>query len=1037
MSASHSDKPDRNMEEPAKGPSYLYNLPKWSLKNPTMVLLATTVFVIWGIANYFTVSRRESPEIKISVALVITLYPGASAQTVEERVTNKLEADIETMDNIHTIHSVTRQNISLLIVEMNYEVDAPMEWQKLRSTVAETKASLPEEIIGPDVWDKFGDTTGMIFTLKGERATVLGDLAEELKDEVRRVASVGDVSIFGDIPEAIYIEGTRANMAHHGINPYRLAQVMRVQNARIPGGSIQTDRYQFRVEPTGAFRSVADIENTIIDVSETTGQPLHVRDMFTVRRALQSPVDTKVLKDGHTAVALGVMMKRGFNIVTMGRELRQVLDRFRTRLPPGVFVEIVHDSPRQVNSQINKFMTTLLEGVAIVILVMAIFVGIRSASISAVAIPLSVLIGLAAMPMLSIDLEMVSITAFVVSLGMLVDDSIIVVDAVDIKLREGLSPYEAAWRGTRELTAPVVSGTLATVVAFLPMLLLTRETGAYVRSLPLLVSVSLLGSLLLSQTVTPLMAWKMLKRPPANGKSIEEGRTAVFYKKILKGCLRFKWLVVSSSLLALIGSGFLLKHVGFSFFPDADRDQFTVDIWLKEGSSIAETERIARQADALLRQDEDVSETVVYIGRGGPRFYITVKPEFQKTNYAQIMVNTREANLTHSAVDRFNQMAKSRFPGARVFAKKLIMGRPIESPVAFRIVGPDLGVLRGISTKVQDILRSVEGAFEIRDDTGPDVPSLKVDIDTERASRVGVSNTDVALSFLAAYQGFELTRFTQGDKDLPVLLRLTDDERSIQEDLSELPIASSATSAKVPLGNIATVEPQWGPGVIRHVDGRRAITVMAWNRNRLADDVVRDTWAKIQKLELEPGYRIDIAGEKEEMDRAFRELLVVFGVILAALIGLLVLQFGTLKCAFLVLLAVPFSVIGASVGLYVGGYSFSFAAFLGLVSLAGIVIKDSVVLVDCVERTRAQGFPLEESLIKAGVYRIRPILLTTVTTIGGLFPLALFGGVMFKPMANAMIGGMSLATVLTLIVIPIFYSIIIRNKKDTGNSDAP
>ncbi|MCP4676719.1 MAG: efflux RND transporter permease subunit [Deltaproteobacteria bacterium] len=1007
------------------GQRFTFNLPRWSLRKPTVIILVTVFFVVWGIYSYFNISRREDPEIKIAAAMVITIYPGASAEKVEEQVTRKLEEEIEEMDKIHKISSTTRENISVIFVEVDFDADTDMEWQKLRAVVAEVRPNLPETVIGPDVWDKFGDTTGMIISLKGAESTVLANLADELKAELRSVRSAGDVSIYGKIPEVVYVEGTRAEMSRYGITTVRLSKALEMNNLRIPGGTILTDRFQFRVEPTGAYQSVKDIEDTVIDVSEKTGQPIHVKDLFKVRRASKSPPDTKVLKDGEIAVAVGVMMKRGFNIVEMGRDIRQVLDRFRVRLPRSVSMEVTHDSPRHVNEQINDFMTNLLEGIAIVIVCMALFVGWRSASISAVAIPLSVLIALALMPVLDIDLEMVSIAAFIVSLGMLVDDSILVVDAVDIKLREGLSPREAAWRGTSELAAPVVAGTVGTVIAFLPMLLMTRETGAYVRSLPIVVSIALLASLVLCQTVTPLIAQLVMKRPKKLV-PIDKGWVARVYRRAMTACLRRGWIVALVSVLALGGAGVLFKIAGFSFFPDAERDQFTVEIWLKEGSTLAETERVARLADQQLRKDSDVASTLVYIGGAVPRFYITVKPEFQKKNYAQIMVNTVRPDVTPRVIDRFNGNAHGRYPGARVFAKKLVMGMPIEAPVAFRIVGPDFEIMNRISAEIQDILRATPGAYQVRDNVGPDVPSLKIDVDQERASRVGVTNTDVAIAFLATYQGFELTRFNMGDEEIPVILRLADEERSIDQDLNEIPVASNITGEKVPLGNIASIEPQWGPGVIKHYNGRRALTVLAWNRDRLANSIVEEAMVKIKKIRLEPGYHVEIAGEKEEMDRAFKELLIIFGVIIISLIGLLVIQLGTIKKAIIVLLAVPLSVVGASLGLFFGGYSFSFPVFLGIVSLAGIVIKDSVVFVDFVERARARGLPIKESLVQAGVYRIRPIILTTVTTIGGLLPLALFGGVLFEPMAWTMIAGLTLATVLTLVVIPIYYFLLVR-----------
>jgi multidrug efflux pump subunit AcrB len=482
--------------------------------------------------------------------------------------------------------------------------------------------------------------------------------------------------------------------------------------------------------------------------------------------------------------------------------------------------------------------------------------------------------------------------------------------------------------------------------------------------------------------------------------------------------------VVLASLAALGVAGLLLARAGFSFFPEAERDQFTVDIWLKEGSSIEATERVARAADAALRADPEVASSLVYVGKGGPRFYITVVPEFQTANYAQIMVNTRTAEATPRVIERFNARARTAYPGARVFARKLIMGMPIEAPVALRVSGPDLDVLRRISQELQQVLRRVPGADQVRDNVGEDIPSLRLEVDDERAARVGITNTDVALTFLSSHQGMELTRFADGDREVPVVLRLRDSERTVGSDLWQLPVASSLTGEKVPLGSVATVVPQWGPGVIRRFQSQRALTVLAWNQGRLANDIVREAWPAVSSLRLPPGYRIEAAGEKEELDRAFRELLLVFGVILGVLVLLLTLQLGSLRRVAVVLVAVPLSLVGAALGLALGGYSFSFMAFLGVLALCGMVIKNGVVWVEFVDSALRRGCSLEESVVEAGIFRLRPILLTASTTLGGLLPLALFGGVLFEPMAWVMIAGLAFATLLALVVVPVFYTLL-------------
>ena len=999
------------------------SIPRWSLENPAVVFLVMALFGAWGLYNYTGMSRREDPEIKVALALVITIYPGAGADKVEEQVTKKLEDAIESMSDLKSVQSTSRPNLSVVFVQVTYGTDTDMAWQKLRSRVAEAKAGMPSTVVGPQIWDSFGDTTGMIVAFTGRDPTQLAGLAKDLRAELRSVEPVGEMKLYGERPEVVYLEGKRSDMARAGVGPYQMAQALTLHNLRIPGGAIQTPRYQYRVEPTGEYGSLDAIASTILDVSTETGQPLHVRDLFSVRRAVKEPAETEMLVDGDTAVALGIVMKRGYNIVEMGEKVRAALAGFEKRIPPGVRMEVVHDSPRQVDRQIAAFMRNLLEGIAIVVIVMALAMGLKSAAISATAIPLSVLIALSFMPSLRIDLEMVSIASFIVVLGMLVDDSIVVADNIDRKLREGLPPHEAAARGADELFRPILVGTLATIISFMPMLLLQEEVGAYIRALPLVVSLSLLGSLFVATSVTPNMAkWMLRVRPRKAAVPYTETRVARIYTAFMRRVLRRGALVVIGA-AALFGlSLYLFVSVGFSFFPDAERDQAYVDVWLPEGAATAETERIARRAEEFLHRDPDVASTVVYVGEGGPRFYITVMPEFQTSNYAQIMINTRSSKATPGVVARFNAAARAGFPGARVSAHQLIMGFPVAAPVEFRIVGDDVAQLKRLGGRVQEILRGTPGAKQVRDDLGPDVPSLKVEVDPERANRVGVTNTDVALAFLSSYEGFELTRFSDGDDEVPIVLRLDAAERSVDRDLAHLPVTSMVTGAKVPLGGFAGVAPAFSPGVIKRWNNQRALKVQAWTDGRLPNDIVLDALPRIRALPLPPGYRIDVAGEKEELDKTFKRLVIIFGVIIAGLVGVLILQLKTFRRTLIVMLSVPLSSIGAAIALKLGGYSFSFMAFLGVISLAGLAIRNTVVWIEFVEHARDAGMAMEDAVVRAGIFRLRPIMLTAIAAVGGLVPLALFGGALFEPMAWAIIVGLSLVTVFTLIVIPVCYA---------------
>ncbi len=1007
------------------------NIPRWSIERPALVLLCTLAVAIWGVVNYFDISRREDPEIKIPTALVISMLPGASAEEVEREVTAPIERAVASLQSLDHQKSQSLANLSVVWVTIDYEADADMEWQKLRSKIQSIAGTLPSTVVGPRVWDSFGDTSAMIVLLQGADPITLKPYAESLRDELLTVPSIAEIDILGEQKEVIWIEGSVEAFQAYELHPLKLATILKARNLQIPAGRIRTQNGILRVETSGKYQALSEIEQTIIDLNKETGQPTYLGDVFKVRRGVEEPLQTALMHNDMPVMALSMTMKKNFNVVTLGRDVEKKLRQFKKRLPQGITVEVVHDSPKQVTNEINNFMNNLFQGLLVVVVCMALLLGLRPALLSAVSIPLSVLYALTLMPIMDVALEKVSIAAFIIALGMLVDNSIIVIDNIDVKMRQGCSRREAAWRGCQELIGPVIIGTLATVVAFFPMLLLTGTIGAYVRSLPLVVGVSLLGSLIFSVTFTPVVAEYVMPQPKEKKKEeAKEGRIARFYRWTISLCLRLRWLVILGFGAAIAGTVGLVLYLGLSFFPMANRDQFTVDIWLKEGSAVEETEQLAREVDQFVRQDPDVRSTLVHVGKGGPRFYITLKPEFQQSNYAQIMVTTKSAQKTEDTVQRIDQALKRKFAGARIFTKQLIMGIPVDAPIEIRLSGPDLDILKNLSEQIQEILRNTPGTENVRDSFGRAVPSLKVEVNTDRANRLGVSNSEVALAFLSSFEGFELTKVQEGDIEIPVKIRLNDHERMLGDQLLELPVPSSITQEHVPLGSIATIEPSWEPGVIEHRQSKRILTILAQNKGRLADQILNEVLPKIEQIALPEGYEIEVGGERESMSKAFGELIKVFFIIVAAITLLLLFQFGGLRETIIILISVPQAIIGAMIGLLCGGYSISFMAFLGVVSLAGMVIKNAVVWMEFVIDARKEGLSIREAVIEAGIKRLRPILLTSVTTIGGLIPLALFGGILFEPMAWSMVVGLALSTVLILILLPVFYSVFFREKKE-------
>lgn len=1003
----------------------------WSVKKPVLIWLLFAAVASWGVHNYLTISRREDPEIKVSIALVVTIWPGKGAEDIERLVTRKLEDRIEQMSSIEELRSTTRENVSLIFVDVRYDVDEQLEWQKLRNRIDEARPSLPAGVIGPRVIDDFGDVTAMVWALRSKTAEPreLKEWAELLRGRLNELRSVGKVNLIGEQEEVIYIEGPMESFSMFGFSPFVAAKMLDYHNVNVPAGYVRTPERNVRLDASGTFEVLDDLREAVLDVSRETGQPLRVRDVFTVRRGYDEPPLNKVLSNGDPAIGLDVRMQRGFNVVEMGREAKAVAEGFRSELPANIQLDLLHDQPREVDEFIGEFMRNLWEGILIVVLVMLLPMGLRNTSIAAVALPLSIAVAFAVMPLFDVILEQVAIAAFIVVIGMLVDDAIIVVDNIDVHLRRGLSPADAAVSGTEEIAIPMLTGgTLATVFAFLPLLLLTDEMGGYVRSLPLVVSIAMLASFVVAMFVTPMLALRFLKPARAEQVAAAErpSRLANAYRRALRGGLKARWLVLFLAVAAFVGAVSLIPSVGLSFFPRVDRDQFTIDLWLPEGAGTERTERTVREVEAILREEPQVKDFITYVGEGGPRFHITVIPQFNTPNYARVMVTTTDKNVTRGLVERLRVVFRERVAGAHVQPQNILLGKPVEAPIAIKIHGPDLIESRRISEHVQAILRETPGSDMVRDNLGQEVASLEVVIDQESAHMAGVSNSEVAAALVTAHEGYPVTDFRPEQKRIPVKMRATDADRRGLRGLVDLSVPSQATGEKVPLSAFATLEPRWAPGVIHHADGQRTVTVLSDVHNRLASDVLHQAWPRIQELELPRGYSVVAEGEEKERDKAFGQLLFIFAVIIVALLVMLVVQFGSLKRAAAILCSVPLAIIGAVVGLWWTNNSFSFMAFLGVVSLAGIVIKNAVLWVDHADRSLASGRSLADAVVDAGVRRFRPIMMTAATAVGGLVPLALRGGVLWEGMAWAMIFGLSLATVLTLYVIPCIFYLLFR-----------
>ncbi|MGM0597358.1 MAG: efflux RND transporter permease subunit [Myxococcota bacterium] len=1051
------------------------NLPEFSLKKPTVILLIFLGLSAWGFYSFTTISRREDPKIEISYAAIFTVYPGASAKEVEKKVTKPIEEVLETVASIEELQSESKNNVSIIMLKVDYNSDFSQQWDLIRARINSIKNELPSSIQGPTVIDDFGDVISMIVSIHGDAVEpdVLKEVSEDLKSQILRLESVGKVELEGEYKKEINIAGELNDFLYYDFGPISAQKLLSAQNMGVPGGILHGKQKNYRILPPVEYNYLNELKKQIFSVSDKTGEPLRLEDVFEIKEEYSEPQEVYIRTEGRRSMILNISMKSGYDVTDMGVKVREALADFRHRLPEGVEMTLVHDQPAHVDKNLGNFLSNLYQSVLFVALAMVLLLGIGSSLLVALGLPLAILVSLSLMPIFGVDLERASVAAFIIALGMLVDNSIIVIDHIHLLIEKGTSLKTACIRGAQDLIYPILGGTIASILAFFPMLLLPDEMGAYLRSLPWVLTFSLGASFFIAVCFTPILAYYFLRFSRKGKKALKKERdleiainkavlseengeepdrkeqeehlenlareeehvgeietksfVGRFYKKLMSGSLKMWPLVIILAAASFGGSLYLFRHLGLSFFPMAERDQFVVDIWTPEGSSISNTRKISEKVEKIIRSKKGVKSTLTVVGKGLPRFMITHMPQLNSFNFAQILVNTDSSDITPELVKKLEKELKH-IPGARIVVKQMLLGIAIKSPVALKVSGDSISELRKISSKIQNILEQDSGIKSVRDNFGSESLAYRVMIDEEKALKMGITRLDTALALLTAVNGFPVTIWRAQDDPMSVNLKLKDGIIEHPEDLLKMAVKSQAIESTVLLSTFAELQPSWEIGKIHRNRNQRAIIVRGYTKDGvLANDVLKRTLPKIRKLNLPAGYNLEVEGEEKERKKTFKDLTIVFAVTIFALFFVLAMQFGTLRQALVILGAVPLALVGGVLGLYFTGNSFGFTAFIGIIALAGIVIKNAVVWVEFVETSVKHGMEYKKAVVNAGLARLRPILLTAATTIGGLVPLALWGGVMWAPMAWTMIFGLGLSTLLTLIVVPVLYYLIIKH----------
>ena len=1006
-----------------------------ALRYPQVTLVLSAMLVAAGLYSLLTMPRREDPKITIHVGIVAAVYPGATAAEVEDQVTRKIEERLFRFAEVRRdkTYSTTRNGMVVINVELDKSIkDTGEFWSKLRLDMAQLKATaLPSGVLGPVVDSDFGDTVAVLIAVHGGNYGPgdLKDYAQTVETALRALPAVSKIKRIGDQKEEIDIATSSERLAQYGVNPMNVMGALQGRNTVQFAGRVPAGENKVPIESGGRFQTEDQIRQVMVDVSPT-GQPVYIGDVANVERVYKDPTEYVRFNNEQT-ILLSVEMHEGNNIVDFGNTLRTTLKNVEATLPPDLKLDMVADQPKVVSERIGDFFREFGIAIVAVILVTMLLLPLRVALVSAIAIPVSVAMTFGALNAYGIELQQVSIASLIIVLGMVVDNAIVIVDNYVGLLDKKVPVDEAAERCATEMAVPVLTATLAIIAAFAPLLMLTGAMGEFIRSLPITVAISLTTSFVVAMLLTPLMARFFIRQGLVDHAQADSGTERKltpldhmqrYYNIIITWAMRNKRTVLVSSVLAVAAGVGILLLVPQLLFPLAERNQFVMDVWLPEGTKIETTDATVRRIETVLRQEPLIESYASFLGASAPRFYYNVNPQLPAANYAQILVNTRKVKGTPQLVAELRQRLPDVAPEAKVFVKDLQQGQILEAPVEVRIVGDDIATLETLGNQAEEILRHTPGATYIHTDWHEDAWQVGINVREEVANRMGLTNGVIAQQLAVGFEGAPVTTFWEGDRGVDVVLRLDPAERQSFQNVTDTYVMSPVTGARVPLAAVATLTSEWQPGRIVRRNGVRTLTVRAFPSGRhLASEILSDARKQLDHMVLPPGYHIEYGGEYQNQQEAFGEMRTALLTSLLLIFLILLFQFRTLVDPLIVMAAFPLALPGAALGLMITHNTFGFTAFIGIISVGGLVVRNSIILIDYIHERMKNGVELEQAALEAGERRLRPIFLTSAAAAVGVIPMILSGSSLWSPMASVIAFGLLGSMFFTLVAIPVLF----------------
>lgn len=1015
------------------------NITQLAITNNRVTIILVTLLVMYGIASYFSLPKAQDPGFIIRAAQITTNFPGASPKRIEDLITDKIEEAIQKMPEIDFITSQSQTGISVVTAnyQERYKNMRPL-FDELRRKIEDIEGDLPDGIQGPFVNDDFGDVYGIVYGLTGDGFSYaeLEDISEEIKDELLTIDDVAKVQIQGAQKEVIYVEYHNARLTELGLSPQQLSSDLASLNIISSGGSVRIGTDRITLEPSGNIESIEDLKRTVIQLPNNYGI-IYLEDIATVYRDYEDPARQITRISGKPAIIISISMREGGNIVKLGNVLDAEMPFIEAQFPHGIQLQKIYNQPDYVIRDVSKFMGNLGQAIVIIISVLLVFLGLRVGLLIATMVPIVVVLSFFVMSVFGITINQVSLAALIIALGLLVDNAIVVAEGVLVKKVQGIKVKDAAIEVCKELYLPLLISSLTTAAAFLPIFLAESAVGEYTADIFKVVSIALFISWLLAMTFLPLVTIAFLRGTTSKPQN-KEGLLVAGYERLLRTTMnhRMIFIIIVCALfyVAIQGLGFVPKV----FMPPRTDAIINAKFNMPLGTDIETTSTVVTDIEQYFIDNHVVEpgnagilSWVTFIGQGVPRYTLTVTPDPRDARIAQMIINTNSHLDIPTIIEQTQQHLRTLHPDLEVKMKKLENGTPIDYPIEVRINGKEVEKLYEITAKLKNQLLSIPGVAHVVDDWGLQAKKLLVTVDQNRARRAGVTSDDVAVSLRAGLSGIQLTEFREEDELIPITLRSVSSDRKDLAKLDGMTVYSQGSGSSVPLKQVADVKLAWEPPIIYRRDRQKTITVSVQLTPGVTATSVNQAlrpWLQEQAQDWPRGYSFEEGGEAEtsgDANQAIADKLPIAGMLIVLL---LVGQFNSLRKTTIILATIPLGLIGVTVGLLLGNVTFGFMTILGVISLAGIVINNAIVLIDRIQLELEEGKEIALAIIEAAKQRLRPILLTTATTIGGMLPLWISHDPMFETLAIAVMFGLAFATVITLLFVPVMYSILYRVK---------